>query len=114
MLLAPSTLLSPPSGHCSLLPPPCSLLPPLQHLFRDETVDWHSNIWTGLVGVLTIFMIVSVLTLPNGPFIRPHPALWRCVLGLSILYLLMLQFLVHQDYRTIRLELWGTVNQSGQ
>ena len=69
---------------------------------RDETEDWHSNVSTGLVGVVAIFMILSVITLPNGPFIRPHPALWRCVLGLSILYLLMLQFLVHQDYATIR------------
>ena len=69
---------------------------------RDEMADWHSNVSTGLVGVVVIFMILSVITLPNGPFIRPHPALWRCVLGLSILYLLMLQFLVHQDYATIR------------
>ena len=69
---------------------------------RDETEDWHGNVSTGLVGVVVIFMIISVITLPNGPFIRPHPALWRCVLGLSILYLLMLQFLVHQDYATIR------------
>lgn len=69
---------------------------------RDETVDLHLNIYTGLVGVTLFFMIVSVLTLPNGPFTRPHPALWRCVLGLSIMYLLLLQFLVHQDYHTIR------------
>ena len=26
-------------------------------------------------------MILSILTLPNGPFTRPHPAFWRCVLG---------------------------------
>jgi phosphatidylserine synthase 1 len=48
---------------------------------RDETLDWHSNIYTGLIGVTVFFMMVSVLTLPNGPFTRPHPALWRCVLG---------------------------------
>jgi hypothetical protein len=48
---------------------------------RDETLDWHSNIYTGLIGVTVFFMMVSVLTLPNGPFTRPHPAIWRCVLG---------------------------------
>jgi len=69
---------------------------------RDEVADWHSNIYTGLVGVFVFFMIISVLTLPNGPFTRPHPALWRCVLGISIMYLLTLQFLIHQDYHTIR------------
>ena len=69
---------------------------------RDPELSWHGNIYTGLIGVLIFFLIISVLTLPNGPFIRPHPALWRCVLGLSILYLLLLQFLLHQDYSTIR------------
>ena len=30
---------------------------------RDETVDWHSNIYTGMVGVLLFFMIVlSIFT----------------------------------------------------
>ena len=62
---------------------------------RDDS-DWHNNILTGLVGVLVFFMIISILTLPNGPFTRPHPALWRCVLGVSILYLLLVQFLLHQ------------------
>lgn len=69
---------------------------------RDENVDWHSNVYTGLVSVFIFFMIISILTLPNGPFTRPHPALWRCVLGLSILYVMLLQFLIHQDYATIR------------
>ena len=62
---------------------------------RDDS-DWHNNILTGLVGVFVLFMIISILTLPNGPFTRPHPALWRCVLGVSILYLLLVQFLLHQ------------------
>ena len=62
---------------------------------RDDS-DWHNNILTGLLGVLVFFMIISILTLPNGPFTRPHPALWRCVLGVSILYLLLVQFLLHQ------------------
>lgn len=71
-------------------------------LTRDDSQDWHSNVLTGLGGVFVVFLIISVLTLPNGPFTRPHPALWRCVLGVSILYLLLIQFLLHQDYNTIR------------
>jgi len=69
---------------------------------RDQTRDLNSNIVTGLIGVTVFFMIVSTLTLPNGPFTRPHPALWRCVLGASIMYLLLLQFLLHQDWDTVR------------
>ena len=64
--------------------------------FTRDDADWHNNVLTGLVGVLVLFLIVSILTLPNGPFTRPHPALWRCVLGVSILYLLLVQFLLHQ------------------
>ena len=70
--------------------------------FTRDDADWHNNVLTGLVSVFIFFMILSVLTLPNGPFIRPHPALWRCVLGVSILYLLLVQFLLHQDYATVR------------
>ena len=71
-------------------------------LLRDETADVHSNIYSGLIGVTVFFLIISIFTLPNGPFTRPHPAFWRCVLGASIMYLLLLQFLIHQDYQTIR------------
>ena len=69
---------------------------------RDQSHSINSNIVTGLIGVTVFFMIISILTLPNGPFTRPHPALWRCVLGLSIMYLLLLQFLLHQDWQTVR------------
>ena len=69
---------------------------------RDQSTSINSNIVTGLIGVTVFFMIISILTLPNGPFTRPHPALWRCVLGLSIMYLLLLQFLLHQDWQTVR------------
>ena len=65
---------------------------------RDQTINQSENIMTGLISLAVFFMIISILTLPNGPFTRPHPALWRCVLGLSILYLLLVQFLLHQDW----------------
>ena len=69
---------------------------------RDQTVNQSENIVTGLVSLTAFFMIISILTLPNGPFTRPHPALRRCVLGTSILYLLLVQFLLHQDWDTVR------------
>ena len=46
--------------------------------------------------MLVFFLIISVLAFPNGPFIRPHPILWRMVFGLSVMYLLTVQFLIHQ------------------
>lgn len=38
----------------------------------------------------------------DGPFIRPHPALWRAVLGVNLLYELALVFLLFQDLNTAR------------
>jgi phosphatidylserine synthase 2 len=38
----------------------------------------------------------------DGPFIRPHPAFWRVVLGINVLYELALVFLLFQDLRTAR------------
>jgi phosphatidylserine synthase 2 len=38
----------------------------------------------------------------DGPFIRPHPAIWRIVLGANLLYELLLVFLLFQDLDTAR------------
>ena len=38
----------------------------------------------------------------DGPFIRPHPAFWRAVLGVNLLYELALVFLLFQDLDSAR------------
>jgi len=38
---------------------------------------------------------MSILVFPNGPFVRPHPAIWRMVFGTSMLYLCALVFLIN-------------------
>ena len=63
---------------------------------RDDDVDPRANVFAGLCGVLVFFLIISALAFPNGPFVRPHPLLWRMVFGLSVMYLMMVQFLIHQ------------------
>ncbi|CAH2104719.1 unnamed protein product [Euphydryas editha] len=67
---------------------------------RDES-RIQDNIWSGICCVIFFFLIVSVLTFPNGPFTRPHPAVWRIVFGMSVLYLLALLFLLFQSYSTV-------------
>ncbi|KAL0849142.1 hypothetical protein ABMA28_013490 [Loxostege sticticalis] len=67
---------------------------------RDES-SIQENIWSGICCVVFFFLIISVLTFPNGPFTRPHPAVWRIVFGLSVLYLLALLFLLFQSYSTV-------------
>ena len=66
--------------------------------YRNETT-LNENILHGLVALAVVHMVVSVLAYPNGPFIRPHPALWRVVFGVSVLYLLFLVFILFQNYQ---------------
>jgi hypothetical protein len=42
-----------------------------------------------------------MIQLPNGPFFRPHPVVWRGVLAVSILYELLLVFLLFQVLNAI-------------
>lgn len=60
------------------------------------------NIWAGLIAVIFFLLLISTLAFPNGPFTRPHPAVWRMVFGLSIFYLLALLFLLFQNYETAK------------
>lgn len=78
--------------------------PPLHHdpfLSRDENESIQSNIQAGLVAMVFFFIIISVMAFPNGPFTRPHPAVWRIVFGLSILYMLLLLFIIFQVKKII-------------
>lgn len=59
------------------------------------------NIWAGILCVIFFFCVISVLAFPNGPFTRPHPAIWRMIFGLSVLYLSFLLFLMFQDFKAI-------------
>lgn len=61
----------------------------------------QDNIWAGICCVIFFFLIISVLAFPNGPFTRPHPAVWRIVFGMSVLYLLGLLFLLFQSFKTV-------------
>ena len=54
------------------------------------------------MGTLALFLVVSALAFPNGPFIRPHPILWRIIFGLSVVYLMILQFTLFQKYEDVK------------
>ncbi|KAI1305373.1 Phosphatidylserine synthase 1 [Halotydeus destructor] len=69
---------------------------------RDSEVSLEDNIWAGLLCVVFFFLIVSSLAFPNGPFFRPHPIIWRLVFGLSVLYLMVLLFILFQNYKTVK------------
>jgi len=74
----------------------------LYSAFTRDDGDFRDNIWSGIKCVVFVFLVISVLAFPNGPFTRPHPALWRMVFGLSVLYLVALDFFLFQNYATAR------------
>ena len=39
---------------------------------------------------VSIFLAVGLFAFPSGPFIRPHPIVWKLVFGVSVLYLVVL------------------------
>jgi len=66
-------------------------------------VGFHSDAYglssskLGLVAGAFVFLVFAMLNLGDGPFIRPHPAVWRVVLGLSVLYVVCLTYLLFQS-----------------
>lgn len=83
-------------------------------MFRNESLNVLDNYWNGIVSVFIAFMIICAMILPNGPFTRPHPILWRivlgflyykvsnCFIGIAIFYLLILVFFLFQSYDTVK------------
>lgn len=55
-----------------------------------------TNLHRGVIAAAVSFVFIGVLQFSDGPFIRPHPVVWRLVLSVSILYLLLLIVLLFQ------------------
>ncbi|CAH8866569.1 unnamed protein product [Trichobilharzia szidati] len=57
---------------------------------RPPSQPLENNLFHAFIAVCVIFLLISVMIMPNGPFTRPHPAIWRIVFGASLLYFLCL------------------------
>lgn len=58
--------------------------------------DLEYNVKRGLVAGIYTFLAFGVTQVKDSPFIRPHPALWRLVLCMTLLYELGAVFLLFQ------------------
>ncbi|CAG8476560.1 8427_t:CDS:2 [Diversispora eburnea] len=67
-----------------------------------EADDTATNIKFGIWAAIGYFLLFAMLQFRDGPFIRPHPAFWRIVLGLGVLYQMFLVFLLFQNKRDAR------------
>ena len=58
----------------------------------------HPTVWDAVCASIpycvSIFLAVGLFAFPSGPFIRPHPIVWKLVFGLSLLYLVFLIILL--------------------
>lgn len=63
---------------------------------QEVTTDDIASTKRGLAVAAFMFIMVGVTQFNDGPFTRPHPALWRAFLAVSVLYWLILVFLLFQ------------------
>lgn len=73
--------------------------------FEDHTIhehDWEYNTKRGISWACFVFIAFGITQARDGPFMRPHPAIWRLVLCTSVLYLLFMVFLLFQSASNAR------------
>jgi len=58
------------------------------------------------MAVSVSFLYIGAFMFKSGPFIRPHPLFWRLILSASVLYLLIIIFLLFQVKLTMRQSLF--------
>ncbi|KAI9592766.1 phosphatidyl serine synthase-domain-containing protein [Syncephalis fuscata] len=64
--------------------------------------DRVTNIKRGIVICCITFLVIGLIQFRDGPFIRPHPAVWRISLGISVLYQMFLTFILFQNKEDTR------------
>lgn len=69
---------------------------------QDVLEEGRDKRRVGVYAAIVSFLMFSMIQFRDGPFIRPHPAFWRMVLGINLLYELALVFLLFQDLRSAR------------
>eukprot|EP00871_Galdieria_phlegrea_P002094 jgi/Galph1/2886/GphlegSOOS_G1586.1 len=67
-----------------------------------ETTDTSTNVIRGVLSSCLPLLVYGVLQFRDGCFQRPHPAVWRLVMGVSLLYLMFLVFLLFQKVEVAR------------
>jgi hypothetical protein len=58
--------------------------------------------YSGMIAFVFAFLLYCTLQLRDGTLIRPHPAVWRFVQGVSILYMCLLAFILFQPVQNVR------------
>lgn len=59
--------------------------------------DVVTSVKRGVWAMITVFLAYCLLQAPSTILIRPHPAIWRVVHGMAVIYLVALTFLLFQN-----------------
>ncbi|PFH33268.1 phosphatidyl serine synthase [Besnoitia besnoiti] len=68
----------------------------------SEAGNLRYRIASGIIAAVSMFLVFATLQLPDGLLVRPSPIFWRFVKGCSVLYLVLLVFLLFQDLDDVR------------
>ncbi|EPT05349.1 hypothetical protein FOMPIDRAFT_1021601 [Fomitopsis schrenkii] len=69
---------------------------------QDVLEEGRDKRRVGAYAAIASFLLFSMIQFRDGPFVRPHPAFWRIVLGINLLYELAMVFLLFQDLDSAR------------
>ena len=61
----------------------------------EHNTEYNSR--RGLLAAMFFWVALGMTIMPDGPFLRPHPAIWRCAFAVSIVYELLLIFVLFQS-----------------
>jgi phosphatidylserine synthase 2 len=64
---------------------------------EEHDVDPALNTKRGVWAVIAVFLGYCLLQAPATILVRPHPAFWRFIHGIAVVYLVFLTFLLFQD-----------------
>ncbi|CAL4090845.1 unnamed protein product, partial [Meganyctiphanes norvegica] len=74
----------------------------LYESFNSQKSTLTYLIKKGLLAIVAAFILLGVTVTPDGPFKRPHPAVWRFTFICSIVYELGLIFALYQSATGVR------------
>ena len=80
----------------------CGVITYAAHVMTNSNKDWLFNAKVGAGALSFAFLVFCGVYVPDELFVRPHPAVWRVLVGVNILYVSLITFLIFQDVPTIR------------
>jgi len=71
-------------------------------VFEQPNLDRNYNTKRGIIACILVFILLGVTQISDGPFRRPHPAVWRFVFCVTVVYELCLIFILFQAVNDAR------------